>query len=51
MLRGVRPGAAEVTDRFTGEAREIKADVVIDAGYRLPDETLWQQRPDAGPGR
>ena len=45
VLRGVRDGAAEVTDRFTGEPREIKADVVIDAGYRLPDETLWQQRP------
>ena len=31
-----------VEDRFTGERRELKASVLIDAGPRLPDENLWK---------
>jgi 2,4-dienoyl-CoA reductase (NADPH2) len=45
VLRSVRPGVLDITDRFTGEAREVKASVVVDAGYRLPEDTLWRERP------
>ncbi|HMA45890.1 MAG TPA: mycofactocin system FadH/OYE family oxidoreductase 1 [Frankiaceae bacterium] len=40
LLR-VRPGGVEVADTFTGDVREVKADVLVDAGYRLPEDTLW----------
>jgi mycofactocin system FadH/OYE family oxidoreductase 1 len=46
VLRGVRAGVLDVTDRFTGEEREIKANVVIDAGHRLPADALWRERPE-----
>jgi hypothetical protein len=42
ILRAVAPGEARIEDRFTGEARRIAAAVVVDAGYRLPDDRLWQ---------
>ena len=29
-----------------GEAREVKAALVIDAGHRLPADGLWRERPD-----
>ena len=45
MLRGVRPGVADLADRFTGEAREVKASLVVDAGHRLPSDALWRARP------
>jgi mycofactocin system FadH/OYE family oxidoreductase 1 len=45
VLRGVRPGVVDLTDRFTGEAREVKAALVVDAGHRLPADTLWRERP------
>ncbi len=32
----------EVDDRFTGERRTIAAGLVVDAGFRLPDEALWR---------
>ena len=41
----VTPSAAVVEDVFTGEAREIEARVVIDAGHRLPEDTLWRAHP------
>jgi hypothetical protein len=41
VLREVRPGAAIVQDRFTGERVELDAVVVVDAGPMLPDEQLW----------
>jgi mycofactocin system FadH/OYE family oxidoreductase 1 len=46
QLRGVRAGVLDVTDRFTGEPREIKANLVIDAGHRLPADALWRERPE-----
>jgi 2,4-dienoyl-CoA reductase (NADPH2) len=46
VLRGVRTGVVDITDRFTGEEREIKANVVIDAGHRLPSDALWRERPE-----
>ena len=45
VLRGVRPGVADLVDRFTGESREVKAALVIDAGHRLPSDALWRARP------
>ena len=46
VLRGVRGGVLDLSDRFTGEAREVKASLLIDAGHRLPDDALWRERPD-----
>ncbi|MCW2545638.1 MAG: NADH:flavin oxidoreductase/NADH oxidase [Mycobacterium sp.] len=46
VLRGVRAGVVDITDRFTGEEREIKANLVIDAGHRLPSDALWRERPE-----
>ena len=45
VLRGVRAGILDLTDRFTGEPREVKAALVVDAGYRLPADELWRERP------
>ena len=41
----VTPSAVIVEDVFTGEASEIKAEVIIDAGHRLPEDTLWRTHP------
>lgn len=51
VLRRVDAATVTVSDTFTGEPREVKAAVVVDAGYRRPDDTLWQadeSRPRAG---
>jgi 2,4-dienoyl-CoA reductase (NADPH2) len=51
VLRRVDAATATVTDTFTGEPRDVKAAVVVDAGYRRPDDTLWQadeSQPRAG---
>jgi mycofactocin system FadH/OYE family oxidoreductase 1 len=45
VLRGVRNGVLDVTDRFTGEPRELKAALLVDAGHRLPADALWRARP------
>jgi NADPH-dependent 2,4-dienoyl-CoA reductase/sulfur reductase-like enzyme len=42
LLRCVTAGSAVVEDRFTGAQRTIAAAVVVDAGYRLPDDDLWR---------
>jgi 2,4-dienoyl-CoA reductase (NADPH2) len=34
----------ELEDRFTGTRRTVKAAAVVDCGFRLPDESLWQAR-------
>lgn len=41
ILREVTRAEAVVEDRFTGVSRPIRAGVVIDAGYRLPEDALW----------
>jgi hypothetical protein len=33
---------AQLEHRFTGEPRTLAAAVVVDAGYRLPDDRLWR---------
>lgn len=43
ILRSVQPGGAVLEDRFTGERRTVDADVVVDAGHRLPDDALWHE--------
>jgi hypothetical protein len=42
LLRRVAPEGAVVEDRFTGATRVVPAAVTIDAGYRLPEDALWQ---------
>ncbi|MGH3321225.1 MAG: mycofactocin system FadH/OYE family oxidoreductase 1 [Streptosporangiaceae bacterium] len=42
VLRRVTPRGPLVTDAFTGEEREIKAALVVDAGHRLSEDTLWR---------
>ncbi|MGB6057371.1 MAG: NAD(P)-binding protein [Microthrixaceae bacterium] len=43
ILRAVKKGSAVLEGRFNGEATTLKAAVVIDAGHRLPDESLWNE--------
>jgi 2,4-dienoyl-CoA reductase (NADPH2) len=40
VLRAVEPAGAVVEDRFTGERTVVKAAAVVDAGARLPEESL-----------
>ena len=42
ILRQVRKGAAVFEDRFTAQRREVPAALVVDAGHRLPEESLWE---------
>lgn len=42
ILREVQATEVRVEDRFTGAERTIAAAVVVDAGYRLPDDALWR---------
>ncbi|MHB8466538.1 MAG: mycofactocin system FadH/OYE family oxidoreductase 1 [Acidimicrobiales bacterium] len=42
LLRRVGRHGAEVEDRFTGARRTLDVAVVVDAGYRLPDDRLWR---------
>ena len=39
------PGTAALEDVWTGARREIPCDVVVDAGSRLPEESLYLTRP------
>ena len=48
LLREVRPGDAEVEDRFTGTRRTIPCTAVVDCGFRLPDEPLPGATAQAG---
>lgn len=43
ILRCVRHGEVEVEDRVTGMGRTIATAALVDAGYRLPDDTLWRE--------
>jgi 2,4-dienoyl-CoA reductase (NADPH2) len=40
-LRGIQPGHVVIDNRFSGERVELPAALVVDAGFRLPDERLW----------
>ncbi|HEX4251395.1 MAG TPA: mycofactocin system FadH/OYE family oxidoreductase 1 [Pseudonocardia sp.] len=45
-LRAVRDGHAELVDVHTGARRTLPCTVVLDCAHRLPDDTLWQARPE-----
>ncbi len=40
VVRSVEQSAVMVEDRFSGEVRSIEAAVLVDAGHRLPEDTL-----------
>lgn len=40
---GIRGGHVLLEDRFTGERREVAADLVVDAGHRAPAPTAWPE--------
>ena len=42
VLRSVEPGSVTVEHRLTGEQRQLPAELVVDAGFRLPNEQLWR---------
>ncbi|HEX9259929.1 MAG TPA: mycofactocin system FadH/OYE family oxidoreductase 1 [Acidimicrobiales bacterium] len=42
VVRAVRDGEVEVEDRFTGARRTIGAAAVVDAGFRLPQDSLHE---------
>lgn len=48
VLRGVRAGAVDVQDRFSGELRSIDCAALVDCGFRLPTEPLPFARVQAG---
>jgi 2,4-dienoyl-CoA reductase (NADPH2) len=41
-LRSVDDGSVEVANRLTAEVHRLPAGLVVDAGFRLPDERLWK---------
>lgn len=43
ILRSVKKGVAVLEDRFTGERRDLVVGSVIDAGHRLPEDSLWAE--------
>jgi mycofactocin system FadH/OYE family oxidoreductase 1 len=45
-LVSVSDGAATLEHVWTGVRHQVPCDVVVDCGFRLPDDTLWQARPD-----
>ena len=47
VLRSVEPGGAVLEDRFGADAVVVPAAVVVDAGHRLPEESLWDEVRDA----
>jgi mycofactocin system FadH/OYE family oxidoreductase 1 len=42
ILREVGPVGATVEERFSGERRVLQAALCVDAGYLLPEDTLWR---------
>jgi len=44
-LVAVGDGGADVVDVWTGEARRVACDVLVDCGHRLPDDGLAADRP------
>ncbi|MDG3011703.1 mycofactocin system FadH/OYE family oxidoreductase 1 [Rhodococcus sp. D2-41] len=45
VLRELTGGTAVLENRFTGERSAIRCAVLVDCSARLPDETLYLQRP------
>lgn len=47
VLRSVVAGGAELENRFTAARTTLEVAAVVDAGHRLPDESLWDAVRDA----
>lgn len=47
VLRSVKKGSATLEDRFTGATEDLPVAAVVDAGHRLPDESLFEELRDA----
>jgi mycofactocin system FadH/OYE family oxidoreductase 1 len=45
LLRAASGGTALLEDVWTGQQRRVECAVVVDCGHRLPEETLYRQRP------
>jgi 2,4-dienoyl-CoA reductase (NADPH2) len=45
LLRGVEGGHARLEDVWTGEQRLVDCRVVVDCSHRVPDESLYCERP------
>jgi 2,4-dienoyl-CoA reductase (NADPH2) len=45
VLREIRNGRLLLEDIWTGEQREIPCDVLVDAGHRVAEDTLYEARP------
>jgi 2,4-dienoyl-CoA reductase (NADPH2) len=45
LVRAVADGRIHLEDVWTGEGRSLPAAVLVDCGHRLPDETLYDERP------
>jgi hypothetical protein len=43
LLRKATARGAELEGRFDGRRTTLTVGTVVDAGHRLPDETLWEQ--------
>ena len=41
VLLAVGPGRVSVENRFSGSREDLPASLVVDAGFRLPNEALW----------
>ena len=45
LLRRLDDGTAHLEDVWTGVPRGVPCAVMVDCGHRLPDESLYDQRP------
>jgi mycofactocin system FadH/OYE family oxidoreductase 1 len=45
LLRRLSDGRAELQDPWTGATRQVPVAVVVECGHRLPDESLYLDRP------
>jgi mycofactocin system FadH/OYE family oxidoreductase 1 len=43
LLREVTPTAAVVEDKYSGQRTELPCSAFVDAGFRLPDESVWER--------
>jgi 2,4-dienoyl-CoA reductase (NADPH2) len=48
VVTRVGDGVVEVEDAWTGEPGKLPATVLVDCGYRVPEDDLYRQADDAG---
>ena len=49
IVREVGPDVVVVEDRFSGDRRSLPVALCVDAGHRLPEDTLWRAAGASGP--